>query len=255
MFSWFKNTPIIFALGLISQSYSVTATECNFIQLLKNKSPGSEVIQSKCTEENTLSIANQLSIVAGGRLWLRSGSADTLKKQVICQNKSLSPVYLEISGLEAPWISTPELDECDTWTNNRLNCEIAPGGKFFCISADLKLPRAINQKQERTTSVSMRKPSSINQLTEQKENSYLLAEDPYILVVIADMKNDIDLCRQLFESQAVIEMFWMVKPPNKITNLTLSSEEDVDLGACMRDIVANFDYPNTEGTISFAQEF
>lgn len=254
MFSWLKKTPLILALGLISQSYSVTATECNFIKLLNNKSPGSEVLQSKCIEENTLSIANQLSIAAGGRLWLQSGSAVTLKKQVICQNRSLTPIRLEISELQAPWISTPELDECNTWTNNRLNCEIAPEQKFFCLSAELKLPRSINQKQERTTSVSMRnlKPSSANQSTDQ---SNLSVEDPYIHAVISGMQNDLDLCRQLFESKTVIEMFWVIKPPKKITDLTLLSEEESEIGACMRDVVANFSYPNTEENISFAQEF
>ncbi|MDC9729523.1 MAG: hypothetical protein PSN04_09410 [Methyloprofundus sp.] len=242
------------AVALILQSNFLFAAECNFIRLLKNKSPGTDVLKSNCSKENTLSISNQLLIVAGGRIWMESGESEaSLKQQLICQNRSSQSIQLKVTDLQSPWVSTENLKDCNTWVNNRLICDVAAGEKFFCMTAELKIPPQKNQKQERTTSVSMR---SLAEANESKDLTLSLSnEEIYIKSAIREMQAEVNLCRELYNSKMPIEIFWEVKAPNRVSDVSVLTEENTELGSCIKDIITNYQYPEIKQAISFVHEF
>jgi len=253
-----KKTLFALILGATTLSNLAIAEECDLIQFIENKSPGSEVLTSNCSKNSTLSLNSQLSIAAGGRLWLESYlNKSLIKQQLICQNRSKQPIQLEITGLATPWVEVKNISNCDNWIKNRLSCDISTNEKFFCITGNLKQTAPVNVKQERTTSVSMRgindEPKAVK-VTNKKQSSFV-SEEAYINAAITKMQPEINLCRELLDSNTPIEIFWNIKAPNKIRDLTLLTEKNDELGSCMQDVIANYPFPETDETILFAYEF
>jgi len=261
MTSWVK-IPGICIIGLSLQSNLVSAGECNFIELVKNKSPGTETIKNQCSNENGLTIASELSLAAGGRIWIRSVHNEaSAQQQVICQNRSLATIDLKITQLQAPWVSITNVDNCDSWKGNRLSCDIAQGQKVFCISAKLKQSISKDQVQERTTSVAMRNSKkkeggTVKGLLSMSGGSpaNIIAYTNTVNTLVMRMQPEIDLCRQLFQMDKAVQVRWDVSPSGKVSESSILSKEN-NYGQCLQNIVSSYVYPKSLTNMSFIYQF
>jgi len=256
MTSW-VTIPGICIIGLSLQSNLVSAGECKFIELVKSKSPGTETIKNSCSNENGLTIASELSLAAGGRAWIRSGHNEaSTQQQVICQNRSLATIDLKITQLHAPWVSITNIDNCNTWKGNRLSCDIAQGQKVFCINAELKQSISRDQVQERTTSVAMRSLKKKGKLLEGLlamsggSPTNIMASTNTLNSLITGMQPEIDLCRQLFQTDKTLQVRWNVNLLGKVSESSILSEEN-NYGQCLQDVISSYDYPKSLTNMSF----
>jgi hypothetical protein len=132
--------------------------------------------------------------------------------------------------------------------NNRLNCSIAGGQKFFCVSSIIKRPTHSLSKPERTTSVQMRAISI------GKPENIAKAEN-YIDTAVANMQAEINLCRNLLNSQEPVELIWNVKLSGEVDDVSILSEGNYELSSCIRDIVLSYKYPKPKETLTFVYKF
>jgi len=249
-------------IGLSLHSSLVTAGECKFIELVKSKSSGTEIVKSRCSNENGLTIAGQLSLAAGGRAWIRSGHKEaSAHQQVICQNKSLATIDLKITQLQAPWISVTNIENCNTWSKNRLSCDIAQGQKLFCIRAELKQPISRRQAQERTTSVAMRSITQNKKISSglQALSGGLVADIRTLRntlnIEIAMLQPEIDLCRQLFQTEKNIKLLWNINTLGEVSESSVLNSEADNFGSCLNTIISTHVYSKSLANSSFIYQF
>ncbi|BCG64783.1 MAG: hypothetical protein methR_P2575 [Methyloprofundus sp.] len=248
MTSWLIKVPAILTLGLLLNCTAAVAIDCSTVQYLKNKSPGTQILSNGCIGMQTLSVGSELELAAGARLWLKSVYNATTNQQLICQNRSSIPVRINIENLANPWIKVANIENCQQWVNNRLNCSIADGQKFFCVSSIIKRPTYSSSKPERTTSVQMRaiaigKPENIAKA------------ETYIDIAVLNMQPEINLCRNLLNSQAPVELIWNVKLTGEVDDVSILSEGNYELSSCIRDIVMSYKYPKPKETLTFVYKF
>ncbi len=248
MNSWFKKIQVIVTLGLLFNGTAAMAIDCSTVQYLKNKSPGTQVLSNDCIGMQTLSIGSELELAAGARLWLKSVYNATTNQQLICQNRSVVPVRINIVNLTNPWIKVANVGHCQQWVNNRLNCSVANGQKFFCVSSIIKKPRYTAAKPERTTSVQMRAIS-----ISKPEN--IAKAESYIDTAVHNMQAEINLCRNLLNSQEPVELIWNVKLTGEVDDVSILSEGNYELSSCIRDVVLSYKYPKPKEMLTFVYKF
>lgn len=248
MTSWVKNTAVILTLALFFFVNTVSATDCDTLQYLKNKSPGTQILSNHCSQADALALGSQLVLAAGARMWLKSAYDENTDQQLICQNRSAISVRLNITNLSNPWINIENIENCNQWVNNRLSCSIAPGEKFFCVSALVNRPVVTGKPQERTTSISMRAISIDKPIK-------IASAVHYIDAAVNEMKPEIDLCRHLLNSQAPVELIWNVKVTGQVDDVSILTKGNEELSACIRDVVASYHYPKPKEAVTFVYEF
>ncbi len=242
-----KKAVFLLVIGMLCQS-SAYAEECDTVQFLDAKSPGTAISKNNCKDNQGLSIGTQLELSAGARVWLKATHDNKHIQQLICQNRSNDFVHLTVASQEAPWISVDNLKNCNKWANDRLNCKISTGNTFFCMTGIVKQQVAMVTRQERTTSVSMRAIALDN------PQNIPTAED-YADKAVAEMQGDIKLCRELFNSKEPVELIWNVSVSGKVDDVSILSEGSEELSSCIRDVVADYSYAKPEEMVTFVYEF
>ncbi len=240
-------TKVIMIAVLLFQN-SLYAAECEYLQFLKNKSPGTQILSNNCQVSSGLSIGSQLELVAGARVWLKAFYDKENDQQLICQNRSQVAVHLKIISTTMPWIQVENIKQCQNWVKNRLNCTVTQQQKFFCISGIIKKPSYFSKRQERTTSILMRSIS----VDKQNKN---LKDLSYIEKVVNDMRPEIDLCRHLLQAQSRVELIWNVNISGQAVDVFILTEGQDEISSCIKDVVANYLYPKPREMLTFVYEF
>jgi len=240
-------TKVIMIMVLLFQS-SLYAAECEYLQFLKNKSPGTQIVSNDCPVSGGLAVGSQLELVAGARVWLKAFYDKDNDQQLICQNRSQGAVHLNIISTTMPWVQVENIKRCQDWDKNRLNCIITQQQKFFCISGIIKKPLHLAKRQERTTSIVMRSLS----IDKQNKNSNDLS---YIEKAVNDMQPEIDLCRHLLQAQSPVELIWNVNISGKAVDISILTDGQDEISSCVRDIIASYSYPKPREMLTFVYEF
>ncbi|CAK0756025.1 conserved exported hypothetical protein [Gammaproteobacteria bacterium] len=200
----------------------VMAAECGQAKLIEAASVGVSVINNTCQEPSKLAIGSVLALSSGSRVWLKfDPNSKGEGSQLICQNKSLWVVNVNLAGTSSPWIKPQGLKNCELWKNNKLNCESQEGKKngFFCAIANTKQEN-LSSTPEMTTSPKMR---NLFQAASSAED------------IIKKIKPDIELCKNLYNVSEKIEMSWTATI-GMINNFTINSDNK-DLIACVEGVV------------------
>ncbi|MCH9698177.1 MAG: hypothetical protein K0U68_08755 [Gammaproteobacteria bacterium] len=216
------------------------ASECGVMLLQDNRSNGVSVSENKCTQPSYISIGTKIDLSSNGRLWLKSSQDPVIGKhfQLICQNQTDRSLQLDFSGFLTPWLNLSALNECTGWINNQLRCEGQSGQRngFFCVLAFEKASSALADSSniERSTSVKVR--GFGNNAAESFDKSQLLAE----------ISNDLVLCKQLNQHVTTLSIRWSVDANKTVSNFNISPEPQLAgnaLSECAQTIVSTFNYP------------
>lgn len=248
------NTPALsknIVLMLFLFSMNLQAAECTVLQYLQNKSQGVEIGNNTCTEANQLAIGTQFSLLPGARLWLRSNLQTETQRQaqIICQNQANHNVSIEVSSLFLPWIKAQSLEQCSSWSHNKLTCEDNNGNKnaFFCMAASIKRPNFRQaQKPERSTSVVMRK-------IYVAETGYA-----YFKEVIDFITPEVDLCKQLYTGKGQFKVQWDVNAYGRVEQISVNYKQQTNnprLYECVKTVVEQFEYPLMSKSSTFSHTF
>lgn len=228
---------VILSLSFIAQT--VSATECGVMQFKADKSRGVQVLKNNCQNNRGVSLGTDFKLLPGARLWLKSGANTDAGRhfEVICQNRSQTPVSINVSTMFIPWIDPTGLNNCSGWIDNKLICDDLQGNhqRFYCVIAAIAEPDySTTRTIERTTSVKLRKinPGSQQPVTMQ--------------VVAPALTPEIELCRDLYEMTLPVTVKWFFDTSGHVL------EADVDFenfdkqplfADCVQTVVKTFAYP------------
>ncbi len=233
---------VIFALALASDN--LQATECGIFKIQKNRSSGTSVINNNCANANELSLQATLEIQGNTRVWLESLSAfqDADNLLIICQNRSLQSINIQINSPLSPWINLKGAGLCDSWVNQRLECREANTntGILFCAATQ------INTASENETTMQRRSSITLRGLTQNKNNTVSLDErQPEINKWKISLKPEIDLCRKVFQVNQPITLSWKIKAAGGATD-TKIAENGIDdqFAECTTEVIENFGFPS-----------
>lgn len=212
------------------------ASPCSNIGIQADKSQGVEVRVNLCPEQDRLSLGSVLAIAPGARLWLEASQAaeDGRIEQMICQSRLSSPIKARLVEDQLPWIKPDFMGNCTPWDGRQFSCRDAQGetGAFFCVAARIKVP-LWNARPKLGTSLVLRSPlGGGNDFPEQ--------------AVIAALKEQVQLCRQLFGVKQTIEARWQVDSEGRVNDLAISPPRPLipaDFHGCVAAAIQYFAYP------------
>lgn len=240
-------------LNLAFGSLDLLAAECGVLKLQKNRSQGANIVKNSCVNTDELSVEAILQIQAGARLWLESESSlqDSGNFQIICQNKSSEPFRIKVNSAILPWISSDGTAQCNSWVNDRLECNGLDTEKkaLFCAIAQIKKP-PVAQTMERKTSITMRGLNKDKPLSDTEDAQVDINQ------WVSYIKPEIDLCRKLFQTLQPITLSWKIKASGEVTGTTIKEPGiDNQLADCAIEVIENFSFPlfnkDTQITFSF----
>jgi hypothetical protein len=113
--------------GLMLASTHLLAAECGVLHFQKNRSSGTEVRHNQCASNTDLGLGTELELRENARVWLESPKTkpEDSSMQIMCQNKSSSPIKIKISKPFLTWIEPVGFTQCKVWVANRLTCKYA----------------------------------------------------------------------------------------------------------------------------------
>ncbi|PXW79673.1 hypothetical protein C8R34_1661 [Nitrosomonas sp. Nm84] len=224
------------------------AAECGILKMQKHRSSGVNVVNNYCTDDSALSLNTILQIPAGARLWLESTNVTQNSEnfQIICQNKSIAPVSIKIDRAVLPWINPENNSHCNSWTNDRLECQELNSEikTLLCAIAQIK-KSPVSEMMQRKTSLTLRG------LIYKKNNA------PFSDGVQtgtnqwkADLEPEINLCRKVFQVDDPITINWKIRTDGKITDTSITETNiDNQFTECAIEVIKNFSFPIFEKDI------
>ena len=214
--------------------------ECRELYLQDSKSSGAVVKGNNCLESPHLSVGTVVELAAKGRLWLKSVPSDYVKSrfQLICQNRSESYLSLELSDMLSPWLSLSKLKGCDSWVDNKLNCNDADGKPkgLYCVLSPLK-ENTVSQSSvpERTTSIKMRE---LGTLIDSSGDAINFDEQQ-----LEVLKSELQLCNTLNQVAGRISIQWAVDTDGTVNMVDGTIAKSTVLN-CYKAVVGTFPYPS-----------
>lgn len=233
---------------------SAVARGCVALTIQQDRSPGASIIQNDCDDLSSLSLGAMLQMNGGARLWLKSISDKQLNSgfQIICQNKSLSPLQIEVSSSFIPWIKPKNLAQCNNWEGDRLICNQSSNGNpvLYCAIAKIKNLDVAHVIQ-RKTSVTMRGIYGQGGLQPlDKSESEKLEKS------IEFIKSEVDLCRKVFQTAMSIHIAWTISADGEVINA--ASRENggqKHFAECALEAVEHFNFPMFSKDIQISYTF
>ncbi|WP_022948880.1 hypothetical protein [Methylohalobius crimeensis] len=241
------------AAGLISLillgTGSVWAAEstdrCGKVRFLKDKSRGVEVRLNACMENDEVAEGAILRLAPEARLWLRvSPAEDTIgESQIICQSRAESPLPIMLESADPPRLKSNLLD-CGRWDQKRLSCNGVKGESniFFCVLARFEKPSA-EKRPKKGTSVVLRSfdpgASGLEDRSRQLEE-------------LEAIKNEAQLCHELYGVEREFRMEWEVDATGKVIRIAPNESLEKthpDFAACLLDAIRFHDYPPSARTV------
>lgn len=231
------------------------AVECETMQFLKNKSQGVSIQNNLCEADDKVSVGSSFTLIPGGRLWLKAQVADSTDFQLICQNRAARVVEVKFSNTVLPWITPTGFAQCSNWKNNKLSCADDSKAKndFICAIAAIKPLEYLKVTNlERTTSVKMRTINSDKKKTKIDE----LAKPELSYAVIATIRSEVSLCRDLYHVEGTVKVSWTLDVLGRIEKLLFANADHFEqqFRSCVASVINNFAYPKFKEHVAFSQE-
>lgn len=233
------------------------ATECGVLQLQNNRSSGVTIQGNKCKISPNISMGTVFNVSAKGRLWLKSNpsvSKASSEFQMICQNRTDTPLQLEFSDMLMPWLNQAKLKKCSGWIENKLSCLGQKGEKngLYCVLSFFKSLKGSQVAQiERTTSVKMRDIQA-----KQETNNISTSFDKQ--KILDAIKPELLLCKKLNQISNNMQVGWLVDQTEAKQEIDIVSTQGVNhfsLFECVKTVVSTFSYPYFKGKVAFDSKF
>ena len=245
---------IVFGFCLALGTTALQASECGFLKLQKNRSLGATVSENACADPNDLGVDTHIQIAPGSRAWFEvlAESAANTNTQIICQNKSATPVDLKVVGTKLPWITVPEPFHCQAWTHEHLVCSTDGSDKnaLLCAQAQIKKTELQQKPEQQHTSLAMRG------LKAPKPKSELTNDQNLLKQWLVRLKPQIDLCRKTLQIEQTLTLNWKFTDTGKMTEATVK-EADLNQAFvdCALEGVKGVQAPQLSKATDFAYSF
>ncbi|MCK5830367.1 MAG: hypothetical protein KAH20_08695 [Methylococcales bacterium] len=231
-------------LLIISVDIQAQAIDCNSMKFLKSKSQGISVNNNACVVDDMVSVGSRFLLIPGGRLWLKTQTADSRYLQLICQNRATREIEVELSNKFSPWIRPKGFTQCSDWINNKLSCSDEKGSKndLICAIAVIEPLKYLKvSSMKRTTSIKLRTlKKGMNKSTLTR-----IERSELIKIMAGDIRSEVSLCRNLYQVERMVKATWTLGALGQIEKLLFSQTENIDhqFRSCVESVIYNFEYP------------
>ena len=241
-------------LSMTALAGPVQAGSCIALTVQKDRSPGATVVANECRDDENLALGSVVQMNGGARLWLKSQAEARSDSnfQVICQNKSIDQLQIEVVSPFLPWIKPKNVDQCGSWAGDRLSCNDAVSGMpiLFCAIARIRNLEYDNVIQ-RKTSVTMR-----GVVGQSGALSAGAGESADLEKIIDSLRPEVDLCKKVFQSQAAIALSWTIGVDGRVHDAEAQGGRSTDaLISCALDVVRNFAFPPLTEAVHITHNF
>lgn len=216
--------------ALMSVNASLWAADCGVLHFQKNRSSKTNVHLNQCPSDTDLSLGTELELGVDARVWLESfkTNASDNNMQIMCQNKSSSPVKIKIAKPYLTWIEPLGFDQCNTWMNKKLTC--------LTTDAKIGLKCAITAR------------SQIADKRQDNEGGAVIVRGFKKLKLISNsaiIEPDIQLCREILNINTPFALTATLKASGEVVNAAMPALElDPQFVGCALEALNNHNFPS-----------